>query len=112
MAKKVKVVSVRMLGACSTGPAKTANLITVNATSRDDARASFSNYGSCTDIFAPGDSITSIALADCTGNAATGVHETFTVNASSEANTGTWTLRVTDVYTHDTGVVVTWTITP
>ncbi|GLZ43305.1 S8 family serine peptidase [Actinokineospora sp. NBRC 105648] len=48
--------------ACSTGPAKTAALITVNATSSNDARASFSNYGTCTDIFAPGDNITSLSL--------------------------------------------------
>ncbi|MDX8049859.1 S8 family serine peptidase [Lentzea sp. BCCO 10_0798] len=48
--------------ACSTGPAKIASLITVNATSSNDARASFSNYGSCTDIFAPGDGITSLGL--------------------------------------------------
>ncbi|MEU7476588.1 S8 family serine peptidase [Lentzea sp. NPDC042327] len=48
--------------ACSTGPAKIAALITVNATSSNDARASFSNYGTCTDIFAPGDNITSLGL--------------------------------------------------
>ncbi|PWW60214.1 S8 family peptidase [Actinokineospora spheciospongiae] len=50
--------------ACSTGPAKTPALITVNATSSNDARASFSNYGRCTDIFAPGDNITSLSLGD------------------------------------------------
>jgi hypothetical protein len=33
--------------------------ITVNASTGADARASFSNYGTCTDIFAPGQSITS-----------------------------------------------------
>jgi subtilisin family serine protease len=54
--------------ACSTGPAKIPALITVNATSSNDARASFSNYGSCTDIFAPGDNITSLGLG---GGAAT-----------------------------------------
>ncbi|PPK70464.1 S8 family serine peptidase [Actinokineospora auranticolor] len=48
--------------ACSTGPAKYSALITVNATSQNDARASFSNYGTCTDIFAPGDNITSLSL--------------------------------------------------
>jgi subtilisin family serine protease len=31
----------------------------VGATTRTDARSSFSNYGSCLDIFAPGSSITS-----------------------------------------------------
>ncbi|KOV78493.1 S8 family serine peptidase [Nocardia sp. NRRL S-836] len=48
--------------ACGTGPAKIPALITVNATSSNDARASFSNYGTCTDIFAPGDNITSLGL--------------------------------------------------
>jgi subtilisin family serine protease len=37
--------------------------ITVNATDANDARASFSNFGSCTDIFAPGVNITSDWLA-------------------------------------------------
>ncbi|MEV6239709.1 S8 family serine peptidase [Lentzea sp. NPDC051838] len=54
--------------ACSTGPAKISSLITVNATSSNDARASFSNYGTCTDIFAPGDNITSLGLNGGTAN--------------------------------------------
>ena len=37
----------------------TADAITVGATDSTDARASFSNYGTCLDIFAPGVSITS-----------------------------------------------------
>jgi subtilisin family serine protease len=45
--------------ACSFSPARTAEAITVGATTSTDARASFSNYGSCLDIFAPGQSITS-----------------------------------------------------
>ena len=45
--------------ACTVTPARVAEAITVNATESDDARASFSNYGSCTDIFAPGQDITS-----------------------------------------------------
>jgi subtilisin family serine protease len=45
--------------ACSTSPARVAEAITVNASTINDARASFSNYGSCTDIFAPGENITS-----------------------------------------------------
>ncbi len=54
--------------ACSSSPARVAEAITVNATTRTDARASFSNYGSCTDLFAPGDAITS---AWYTGDTAT-----------------------------------------
>lgn len=45
--------------ACRTSPARTPNAITVGATTSSDARASYSNYGSCLDIFAPGSSITS-----------------------------------------------------
>ncbi|GAA1339770.1 S8 family peptidase [Saccharothrix algeriensis] len=45
--------------ACGTSPARTPEAITVNATDSSDNRSTFSNYGSCTDIFAPGTSITS-----------------------------------------------------
>lgn len=45
--------------ACNSSPARVANAITVNASTSSDARASFSNWGTCTDIFAPGNSITS-----------------------------------------------------
>ena len=45
--------------ACNYSPARVAAAITVGATTSSDARASYSNYGSCLDIFAPGSSITS-----------------------------------------------------
>jgi|GEM_PF-842727 len=45
--------------ACNFTPARVAEAITVNASASNDARASFSNFGSCTDIFAPGVGITS-----------------------------------------------------
>jgi subtilisin family serine protease len=45
--------------ACNTSPSRTAEAITVGATTNTDARASFSNYGECVDIFAPGHQITS-----------------------------------------------------
>lgn len=45
--------------ACNSSPARVANAITVGSTTSTDARSSFSNYGTCLDIFAPGSSITS-----------------------------------------------------
>jgi subtilisin family serine protease len=45
--------------ACTTSPADVASAITVGATTSTDARSSFSNFGTCLDIFAPGSSITS-----------------------------------------------------
>lgn len=48
--------------ACNTSPASAALAITVAATASDDSRASFSNFGSCVDIHAPGVGITSTWL--------------------------------------------------
>ncbi|HEY0366318.1 MAG TPA: S8 family peptidase, partial [Pyrinomonadaceae bacterium] len=45
--------------ACNVSPARAASAITVGATTITDARASFSNFGTCVDIFAPGNNITS-----------------------------------------------------
>lgn len=45
--------------ACGTSPARTPSAITVGATDSTDARAVYSNIGTCLDIFAPGTSITS-----------------------------------------------------
>jgi len=45
--------------ACSYSPARTPTAITVGATTNTDARATYSNFGTCVDIFAPGTSITS-----------------------------------------------------
>jgi subtilisin family serine protease len=45
--------------ACRYSPARVPEAITVGATTSTDARASYSNYGSCLDLFAPGSSITS-----------------------------------------------------
>lgn len=54
--------------ACSYSPARSNSAITVGSTTSTDRRSSFSNFGSCVDIFAPGSSITS---AWHTGNTAT-----------------------------------------
>ena len=45
--------------ACNSSPARVPAVITVGATTKNDARASYSNYGACLDLFAPGTSVTS-----------------------------------------------------
>jgi subtilisin family serine protease len=45
--------------ACNVSPARAPSAITVGSTTTTDARSSFSNFGTCVDIFAPGSSITS-----------------------------------------------------
>ncbi|KAF9178891.1 serine protease [Haplosporangium sp. Z 767] len=45
--------------ACYSSPASVEPAITVGASTRDDARAYFSNYGPCVDIFGPGQDIES-----------------------------------------------------
>ncbi|TXH74491.1 MAG: S8 family peptidase [Lysobacteraceae bacterium] len=45
--------------ACAFSPARAPAAITVGSTTSTDARSSFSNFGACVDIFAPGSSITS-----------------------------------------------------
>lgn len=54
--------------ACNGSPNRVPAAITVGSTTRTDARSSFSNFGACVDIFAPGTDITS---AWHTGNSAT-----------------------------------------
>ena len=54
--------------ACNSSPARAANAITVGSTTTSDARSSFSNFGTCLDLFAPGSGILS---AWWTSNSAT-----------------------------------------
>ena len=54
------------LNACNYSPARAANAITVGSTTNLDARSSFSNTGTCVDIFAPGSSITSAWIGGTT----------------------------------------------
>ncbi len=45
--------------ACNSSPARVAQAITVGASTATDVRATFSNFGTCLDLFAPGANITS-----------------------------------------------------
>ncbi|MGK5522044.1 S8 family serine peptidase [Micromonospora sp. URMC 107] len=67
-----------MQDACEVSPASVPAAITVGATDKIDARAWFSNYGSCVDTFAPGVSITSATIGSTTG--------TETLNGTSMAS--------------------------
>jgi subtilisin family serine protease len=58
----------RQQPACNYSPARVREALTVGATTSSDAKTSWSNYGECVDIFAPGASITS---AWHTGDAST-----------------------------------------
>lgn len=58
---------------CNQSPARVAEGITVGATDINDAKASFSNYGTCVDLHAPGVSITSSwATSDTATNTISG----------------------------------------
>jgi len=59
--------------ACSKSPASEPAVITVGSTTTTDARSSFSNFGTCLDIFAPGSSITAAWIgSDSTINTISG----------------------------------------
>lgn len=62
--------------ACNYSPARVLDAITVGATTNTDTRATYSNIGSCLDLFAPGSSITSTWL---------GVNGTQTISGTSMA---------------------------
>jgi len=52
--------------ACLDSPGREPTALTVGATTTADARASYSNFGNCVDLFAPGSSITSAWLTSTT----------------------------------------------
>lgn len=55
--------------ACNYSPARVGEAMTIGATTTSDAKASWSNYGSCVDWFAPGAGIQSAGIGSDTGTA-------------------------------------------
>ena len=55
--------------ACNSSPARAANAITTGSTTTTDARSSFSNFGTCVDLFAPGSGILSAWFTSNTATA-------------------------------------------
>ena len=56
---------------CRYSPASATGAITVGATDHTDAKAAFSNYGTCVDLYAPGSKIQSAWLGESTEESAT-----------------------------------------
>ncbi|MEN9865263.1 MAG: hypothetical protein RL748_853 [Pseudomonadota bacterium] len=54
--------------ACNYSPARAASAITVGSTTNTDAMSSFSNYGTCVDVYGPGSNITSASRTSDTGS--------------------------------------------
>jgi len=57
------------MDACGFSPAFVPSAITVGSTTSNDARSSFSNYGSCNNIWAPGSNVKSASHRSDTGTA-------------------------------------------
>jgi len=55
--------------ACNLSPASSIHVVTVGATDRNDRSASFSNWGKCVDVFAPGVDIVSLGIKSNDGSA-------------------------------------------
>jgi hypothetical protein len=58
------------------------------------------------DLIAPDGTVYN--LHNRTGSGTNDIHQTYTVNASSELDTGTWRLRVRDLASQDTGTLTAW----
>ena len=59
----VVAASNNVADACGYSPASAPQALTVAATNRRDGQAWFSNFGSCVDVYAPGDSIVSLGIS-------------------------------------------------
>lgn len=99
--------------ACNFSPARAANAITTGSTTSTDARSSFSNIGTCLDIFAPGSGILSAwytsntATATLSGTSMASPHVAGVAALYKQANpsASSTTIRNAIVNNATTGVV-------
>lgn len=89
--------------ACNYSPARAPSALTVGASTSGDARASYSNFGRCLDLFAPGSAITSawytgdFATASLNGTSMAAPHVAGVVALALEKNPGASASAVTDM---------------
>ena len=100
--------------ACGTSPARAAAALTVGATQKGDARASYSNFGSCLDIFAPGSAITSAWYRSTTSTntiSGTSMASPHVAGVAALVLSANPTLTVADVTTRITTAATTGKVT-
>jgi len=91
--------------ACAVSPARAASAVTTGATTSRDARASYSNFGGCVDLFAPGSGITSAwhtgsgASATLSGTSMAAPHVAGIAARLLQADPGAGPSRIADLLT-------------
>ncbi len=91
--------------ACAVSPARSSSAVTIGATTSRDARASYSNFGPCVDMFAPGSGITSAwhtgsgASATLSGTSMAAPHVAGIAARLLQAEPGAGPARVTSLLT-------------